>query len=194
MKCKNCGNEINKNSKFCSECGEKVSEIEEVSGEVEEKKEEPVKKDGNRTASIVIGIIALVGDILIIFFPVSFVLSIIGLILAIMACKEVKNVAGIVLNSIALVLSILLISFTIWVISLVPKFINNGTSKIMDLFSEKIEDFDLGNFNLDEFNIDEFDSSDVSEYFKDSDVDINDLFKKFFNKAKEAKEAKDNTL
>lgn len=191
MKCKNCGNEINKNSKFCSECGEKVSEIEEVSGEVEEKKEEPVKKDGNRTASIVIGIIALVGDILIIFFPVSFVLSIIGLILAIIACKEVKNVAGIVLNSIALVLSILLISFTI---SLVPKFINNGISKIMDLFSEKIEDFDLGNFNLDEFNIDEFDSSDVSEYFKDSDVDINDLFKKFFNKAKEAKEAKDNTL
>lgn len=191
MKCKSCGNEINKNSKFCSECGEKIEEIEEVSGELETENKEPVKKDGNRTASIVIGIIALVGDVLIIFFPVSFVLSIIGLILAIIACKEVKNVAGIVLNSIALVLSILLISFTIWLISLVPKFINNGTSKIMDLFSERIEDFDLGNFNLDEFNIDEFDSSDVSEYFKDSDVDINDLFKKFFNKAKEAK---DNTL
>lgn len=93
---------------FCTVCGCR-REVEQVNtnyndniGNVKS------KESGTKSASIVLGIISLVCSILAIFAPFGLIMSIIGLILAFCSLKHGSNLAGILLNSIALVLSLII--------------------------------------------------------------------------------------
>lgn len=121
MKCNYCGADNKEESKFCASCGAelkekkkstKKEEVQEEKVEVKEVKPEPVKteisKDGKATASLVLGIISFV------IWCVTPITSIIGLILGICSKKSGKKTAGIILNSIALVVSICVLLFWIW--------------------------------------------------------------------------------
>ena len=122
MFCVKCGKEVADGTKFCTNCG---AEIEEV--KVEEPKDDkftysqnqsiattsnptPVVPasanseggDGKATASVVLGIVSLV-----LACGIGFITAIVGLILGICSKKSGKKTAGIILNSIALGLSII---------------------------------------------------------------------------------------
>ena len=99
--CENCGNKIDNNNNFCVNCGNKINRVNNNS--INFKNEE---SNGLKIASIVLGSISIVGCI---FFPISIILSIIGLILGIIATKKGKNMLGIILNVIGLLLSMLII-------------------------------------------------------------------------------------
>ncbi len=121
MKCNYCGADNKEGNKFCSSCGAELKEAKKATKKEEEKKEkqevkevktEPVKTestgDGKGTASLVLGIISFV------VWCVTPITSIIGLILGICAKKSGKKVAGIILNSIALAISICVLLFWMW--------------------------------------------------------------------------------
>lgn len=121
MKCNYCGADNKEGNKFCSSCGAELKEVKKTTKKEEEKKEkqevkevktEPVKTettgDGKGTASLVLGIISFV------VWCVTPITSIIGLILGICAKKSGKKVAGIILNSIALAISICVLLFWMW--------------------------------------------------------------------------------
>ena len=97
--CTNCGNKLEKGNVYCSECGNKLENV------VEENKTMVNEQNGMKAASVVLGILGIVGASLVIFSPISLILSIIGLILGIVATKKGRNVSGIVLNIVGLVLS-----------------------------------------------------------------------------------------
>ena len=104
MYCSNCGTK-NEGNNYCVKCGNKLINISNnINNNVV-----PEEGSGLKTASIVLGILGIIGSILIIFSPISFVFSLIGLILGIVATKKVRNVSGIVLNSIGLVLSLIIL-------------------------------------------------------------------------------------
>ena len=109
MKCNYCGADNKEESKFCSSCGAELKETKkaEKKEEIKEVKSEPVKTektgDGKGTASLVLGIVSLL------IWCVTPITSIIGLILGICAKKSGKKVAGIILNALALVGSIICI-------------------------------------------------------------------------------------
>ena len=104
MYCPKCGNQNDDGVKYCSKCGASM-----VEGK---KQEEGKKKEGMATASLVIGIIALVLSLTcVIMLPIiiSAPLAIVGIVLGIVnLCKKGTKFAGIILNSLALVLSIVL--------------------------------------------------------------------------------------
>ena len=123
MFCIKCGKEVKKGTKFCTNCGTAVEEAKEA--KVEKEKDEkltysqnntiettsnpnptpvqPVEEgDGKATASLVLGIVSILLGV-----GIGFVTSIIGLILGICAKKSGKKTAGIILNAIALALSII---------------------------------------------------------------------------------------
>ena len=102
--CENCGNKIDNNNNFCVNCGNKINRVNNNSLNVKNEESNWLK-----SASIVLGSISIVGCITLIFFPISIILSIIGLILGIIATKKGKNMLGIILNVIGLLLSILII-------------------------------------------------------------------------------------
>ena len=126
MKCNYCGADNKEGSKFCASCGAELKEKkkapkkEEVKVEKVEVKEvkpevkpEPVKVeektgDGKGTASLVLGIVSLI------VWCVTPITSLIGLILGICAKKSGKKTAGIILNSIALAISIICIILFFW--------------------------------------------------------------------------------
>ena len=122
MFCVKCGKEVKDGTKFCTNCGAEVKEAkkEEKKDEVKEEKltysqndsikttsnPTPVEKtestgDGKGTASLILGIVSMV------IWCVSPITSIIGLILGICAKKSGKKTAGIILNAIALGLSVI---------------------------------------------------------------------------------------
>lgn len=107
MFCPKCGSQNDEGVKFCSKCGASMTD-----GKTATQKTETKKKEGLGTASLVLGIIALVFSFsCIIFVPIFVVLplAIIGLILGIVnKAKKGKKVAGIILNSFALVISIIM--------------------------------------------------------------------------------------
>lgn len=162
MFCKNCGKEAEANDKFCKGCGSKLetaTTVEKIEITEEAKKEEVVnnnpinentntsnnsnnvnnnepkveKLKGLRIAALVLGIISLV------FFLLNIVLlplEITGLVLAIVyAANNKKFCAGIVLNAIALILSIAL--FTLGTSALVS-FVDY-VDKNPEEFGKKIE-------------------------------------------------------
>ena len=125
MKCNYCGADNKEGAKFCASCGAELKEKkkatkkettkEEVKSEVKEVK--PVQQtttpakvtDGKATASLVLGICSLV------VWCLTFPLSLIGLILGIASHERSgKRTAGIVINAVGLVLSILCIVISIW--------------------------------------------------------------------------------
>ena len=106
MYCDKCNTRLMGNENYCSYCGNKINK--EFVNNYETK--EVVKSTENsRSASIGLGIISLCGVLFFgIFAPISFILSIVGLMLAIKASRNVKNTPGIILNAISLFLSFIL--------------------------------------------------------------------------------------
>ena len=101
--CSKCGAENNEGVKFCSKCGNSLTN---------EIKEEGKKKEKMATASMVIGIIALVLSVTcVVFVPIflSIPLAIVGLVLGIVnLCKKGKRFSGIILNSASILISIIM--------------------------------------------------------------------------------------
>ena len=111
MYCTNCGNKLNNNDKFCVNCGEKRTIVENIN--INNNNVNKNNNSGLKIASIILGSVSIIGSILFIFAPFCLILSIIGLILGICALRKEKNVSGILLNSIGFVLSIIITIFII---------------------------------------------------------------------------------
>lgn len=136
MFCKNCGKVLNQGDLFCANCGNQIiaenNEVENVSFTTNEfdnlnhqqsnnNQNIPVnntnkEKSGLATASIVIGIISIILSffLTILVYP----LAIVGLILGIVNKKKCKKeILGIVLNSISFVIPIIILVFSITILS-----------------------------------------------------------------------------
>ena len=107
MNCKVCGKELKKGAKFCTECGTKVTEVVNTTEKIEPEVTvttttyTPVNK-GKAVASLVIGIISFFMGSL--FLP----LPIIGLALGLSQKEKCgEKTAGIIINAIMLVISII---------------------------------------------------------------------------------------
>lgn len=104
MYCFRCGNKINSSDIYCSHCGIKIENEEDnviVSNEFD-------KVNGAKNISLVFGIIAIIASFLVIFSPFGLILSIIGLIYGLKVRKRTGNVLGVILNSLALFISLIL--------------------------------------------------------------------------------------
>ena len=101
MYCINCGNKIGEGDKYCIRCGNTISIDNGVSNNTTEKKD----YSGKKIASIILGSLSIGFSMLIVFAPISLIMSIIGLILSFVVIKNEKNVIGIILNSIGLLIS-----------------------------------------------------------------------------------------
>lgn len=153
MYCSNCGTK-NEGNKFCVKCGNKLNVVSSnnTNDNVSVKKE----TSGLKTASIILGILGIVGALVVIFAPVSLILTIIGLILGIVATKKVKNVSGIVLNSVGLFLSIIMLGLFILVIMFATEEYDNNNY------------YDDSYYGSDsEFNIDDYFNDIMDEYYND---------------------------
>ena len=109
--CSKCGAENILEAKFCKECGNQFEEV--GNNNAYTKDNNTSSNEGLGTASLVIGIIALILSFTcIIFLPIFLVvpLSLVGLILGIVnKAKHGKKIAGIILNVIAFILSIIMV-------------------------------------------------------------------------------------
>jgi len=101
MFCENCGNKLADNALFCPECGTKI-EKKNIDSKMVNTNNNSNIKSGLKTASIVLGVLGIVGGLTVIFSIPGFIMSLIGLILGICATKKVKNILGIVLSSVGL--------------------------------------------------------------------------------------------
>lgn len=119
--CKYCGKEIDKTDEYCSKCGK--SQLDQV---VSNNK---INKEGLGTASMVIGIISLIFSFLISVF--IFPLALIGLILGIVnKAQNGKKVSGIVLNGIAMIVSVLVfIALIVLLVIAVDDYDSEGHSR-----------------------------------------------------------------
>ena len=108
MYCSNCGQK-NNNNKFCTNCG------------INLKPTKVKEESGMKIASIILGGLGIFANLTIIFSFFGFIISLIGLILGIITTKKEKNIVGIVLNSVALFISIILISIFIIIFSTIFK-------------------------------------------------------------------------
>ena len=146
MNCSKCNTKLNGNENYCPNCGIEIKK---------QNNPKPQVSNGKKTASIVLGIISLVGIFLLIFSPISFILSLIGLIIGIIANKEVSNVPGIVLNAISLFLSLIvtaIIAVIVMIIINVRKNVDARDNHNFDLGDISSFDFsDIPNFNLEDF-------------------------------------------
>jgi uncharacterized OB-fold protein len=160
MICKVCGKELRKDAKFCTECGTKVDV-----NTANIKAEEPVKpitvdstsnvnsayvpfNKSKAVASLVLGIISLLLG------GISLPLSITGLVLGLNQKEKCgEKTAGIILNTIAIVISVIsIILVTIFIIAIVQSENgggyyessedNNGNSDIIIKDDGNIYDYD----------------------------------------------------
>ena len=120
MYCSNCASKLTGSEKYCPNCGNKIND--------NIKKQEYHSTEGIRTASIILGIIAAGGLSMLLFAPISLILSIIGLILAIKSSHNSKNLAGIIINSISLFISLIITLF----ITFVAIFLVKNIAKLPD--------------------------------------------------------------
>ena len=125
MYCDKCGNRLMGYEKYCPNCGNNVGDKEEVKVVNDN---ENRSTESNRSTSIVLGGLSLGGVFLGIFAPISLILSIVGLVLAIRSNKNSKNTIGIVLNGIGLFLSFIITGFIILVIY----FVVNTSNGVID--------------------------------------------------------------
>lgn len=103
MYCSKCGEKRIGNSLFCSNCGSKFDNAEEM--RIDKSSRE------NHTAGIVLGIVSIVGSLFVIFTPLTLIVAIIGLVISLVNNKKKSNTAGIVLNSVGLGLSLIIMIF-----------------------------------------------------------------------------------
>ena len=118
MYCHKCGANMLETDKYCSNCGEKVLDNRPIGINN--------STENFRTASIVLGGLALGGVVLLIFAPISLILAIIGLILAIKSNRNAKNTVGIVLNGISLFFAFILTAIFILFVNIVISVINEN--------------------------------------------------------------------
>ena len=142
MFCKSCGSKLMGSEKYCPNCGavtnEAIQEVNPVDSGVEKK----------RVASIVLGIIALCGLPFLLLSPISLILSIIGLVLAIRANKQIKNAAGIVLNAIGLFISSIITMLIILALLVTVNLIKNGPGDYTNTINEFVEKYQSNNHNF----------------------------------------------
>ena len=136
MYCASCGTENTENNTFCSNCGASLTpavEAEPVAAPVAPEtpvytaqvEQQPAKKDGMGIASLVLGILGLLGNTVCnclcgcIGGAPSFIMSIIGLVLGIMSNNKAKAAGtknqlafvGMILSVVALVLFFIVLIF-----------------------------------------------------------------------------------
>ena len=137
MYCQDCGSKIKGNENFCPNCGFKINnQVEVISNTIDKTTE------NRRVASIVLGIISLCGVFFWIFAPIALVISIIGLILAIIANRKVNNSTGIVLNAVGLFLSFVITAVFVLLIT----FSFNIIRDVWDNTYEAYEKYEYGDF------------------------------------------------
>ncbi len=103
MYCDRCGNRLMESEKYCPNCG---NEIQDNVKDVLVNNDNNKSTGGIRNASIILGGLSFAGEIFWMFAPVSLILSIIGLTLAIKSNKTNNNKVGIILNAVGLFLSL----------------------------------------------------------------------------------------
>ena len=123
MQCNNCHNNLVGTELYCPQCGTKVSSGITVDGS---KSTESI-----RSASIILGVISIFCLFVGILSPIAIILSIIGLVLAIKSNKNVKNVPGIIINSVTLFVSIIVTIFFILVIIFSINIVEDHWSEIV---------------------------------------------------------------
>ena len=142
MYCINCGNKIDSNDSYCTKCGNKlnIDNSKNIDSSVDNK-----SYSGKKIASIILGVLSIGFSMLIIFAPISLILSVIGLILSFVVIKNEKNVIGIVLNLIGFLISLCICILFIFVIRYV---VTNVDSSFIDNFkySEKNNELDFGDY------------------------------------------------
>ena len=138
MYCHNCNYHLYGTESYCPNCGTATNKEDSTKNVVIDDIDRTT--ENNRTVSIVLGSISLGGVFLCIFSPISLILSIIGLVLALKANKKVKNTVGIVLNSISLFLSAILtfiiVAIAFFIVHYGSEFIDDNP--ILDSYGEPI--------------------------------------------------------
>ncbi len=156
MNCKDCGTVNEKGTKFCKNCGKELK-----------------VKEGLGTASLVIGIFAIIFSF--IFTLLNLILSITGLILGIVnKSKGGKKVSGIVLNAIAIFLSIVMffvyLIVGVGILGAVFSEISNNPDLQKELkegyetFEREIDRQSSDNYVSGKYNCKTFDGSGEGEY------------------------------
>ena len=135
MNCDKCNCKLSGYMNYCPNCGKRINNEVILASDIDRSFE------NKRVASIVLGIISLLGVSILIFAPVSFILSFIGLILAIIVNKNVRNSAGIILNAISLFLSAIICIFFVLFIFFSYNIIDNKWDKNVE-----IQDYFYGDF------------------------------------------------
>ena len=87
MYCINCGNRIGDGDKYCIRCGNRIGIDNGVSNNTTEKKD----YSGKKIASIILGSLSIGFSMLIVFAPISLIMSVIGLILSFVVIKNFFN-------------------------------------------------------------------------------------------------------
>jgi len=131
--CSNCGNKIVEGNSFCTKCGIRV-----VGGRKSIVKDE---KNGLKTASLVLGIMGIVGSLTLVLSPLAFVISLVGIILGVIAKKSIKNVEGILISSIGLFLSSLMFVISMLVIYFVIEPDNFDIENEENSYKEEFYDY-----------------------------------------------------
>ena len=183
--CSRCGKQNESNSLFCISCGERF-EVDVTGTNTDENK----NTEGLGTASMIIGIIALVLSFTCIFIlPVIiiFPLALVGFILGIVnKAKKGKKISGIILNGIALLISIVFVSLAITFVSSNLRRINSGNN-FFDLFNGFTDNGQYNEETTDPYGLfDEFFDKfreEFDEYSNDENSD--DFFNDFFNETDE---------
>lgn len=189
MFCKNCGNELGTNEKFCTSCGSKIEMSTNTEPKEEVKKEilnvSPIVENSNNStnintkveklkglkiASLVLGIISLVFFLLnIILIP----LELTGLILAIVyIVNNKKFCAGIVLNIIAMIISVTIFFLGTTALVSFAEYVDKNPNE----FGKKMENF-----------LDDLDK----QLDKNLESSLNDTSKKIQDAKNEIQKAKD---
>ena len=160
MYCSNCGNKIeNNNDKYCTNCGTK---LENNNSKTNDNNQTNINNNDNKNnintnnwlkiASIILGSLSITGSLLIIFAPIAFILSIIGLILTIYSLKKDKNLPGILTNSIGLVLSIIVnIVLIIFIMNIFGTVSDKGINWVQDFYNEHWNNSNEDHY-IDKFN------------------------------------------
>ena len=133
MYCHNCKGNLTGVEKYCPNCGTLVNRpinIDNSNGSTE----------NYRVASIVLGGLSIGGVVLFIFAPISLILSIIGLVLALKANKNSKNTAGLVLNGVGLFLSFVITSIIALLVYITIDVIKYGTDEYGNRIYDYIEE------------------------------------------------------
>ncbi|MBQ2639990.1 MAG: zinc-ribbon domain-containing protein [Bacilli bacterium] len=140
--CSKCGKKLKKGDLFCGECGTKVGKKVAKKKEEVSKKETKKSNEGLVVASLVIGIIAIIFSAVLNILIVP--LAILGLIFGIVGKSSKgkgKKIAGIILNSLALFIAIVVFTIiVVFIVSVVNDSDNVFNNAYKDIVSTADED------------------------------------------------------